>query len=330
MQNPSLSSNLAERPGAPNARNSEAGVHAKGAERVASERTGGPQTELAALLAAVNQLASMTDLDAMLRQAVEIARGQLGLERVRMCLRDPCTLQLCGTWGTGGRGETTDEHQLKQTCGPVEYEALNRNRSGAGAWLYVPVAMHYAIVDRKRRLLGRGWSVATPLVHAGELVGMMYNDSALTERAMSEKAQLDLAVFCGLLAPTILLKRGPHPQGASTGRTKPHGPLVGRALEALSNNPAITGRELAGELRVTSSYLARAFKTETRISIVEYRNRIRIERFLAEVQAGRGSVREAAFDAGFRSYAQFHRVFRRLVGSSPGEHAEALARSRSH
>lgn len=328
MQTPSFSSNRAERPAAANPRNIEAGVHAKGTERVSSERSGVPQTELAALLAAVNQLASMTDLDAMLRQAVEIARGQLGLERVRICLRDPCTLQLCGTWGTGARGEITDEHQLKQACGPVDYEALNRNRSGAGAWLYVPVAMHYAIVERKRRLLGRGWSVATPLVHAGELVGMMYNDSALTDQPMSEKAQLDLAVLCGLLAPTILLKRGA--QSAGPSRMKQHGALVGRALEALSSNPAMTGRELAGELRVTSSYLARAFKTETRISIVEYRNRIRVERFLAEVQAGRGSVREAAFDAGFRSYAQFHRVFRRLVGSSPGEHAEALARARSH
>jgi AraC-like DNA-binding protein len=73
-------------------------------------------------------------------------------------------------------------------------------------------------------------------------------------------------------------------------------------------------------LGVSAGKLARDFKTEMGLSLVEYRNRLRLERFLALVDRGGGNLLQAALDAGFGSYAQFHRVFRSLLGTTPREY----------
>ena len=56
------------------------------------------------------------------------------------------------------------------------------------------------------------------------------------------------------------------------------------------------------------------------VSLVEYRNRLRVERFFASVDRGGSNLQEAAQEAGFGSYAQFHRVFRKLLGTTPREY----------
>ena len=52
----------------------------------------------------------------------------------------------------------------------------------------------------------------------------------------------------------------------------------------------------------------------------QLQNRLRVERFLARVDRGGGNLLEAALEAGFGSYAQFHRVFRRMLGVNPHEY----------
>ena len=53
------------------------------------------------------------------------------------------------------------------------------------------------------------------------------------------------------------------------------------------------------------------------MSLVRYRNQLRLERFVKIMDAGRSSMLEAARAAGFGSYAQFHRVFQMLRGTTP-------------
>jgi len=73
---------------------------------------------------------------------------------------------------------------------------------------------------------------------------------------------------------------------------------------------------------MSPGHLTRSFKRHAGSSIVEYRNELRLARFLS--QATRQGLLEAALGAGFGSYAQFHRVFRARFGKSPrqylGEH----------
>jgi AraC-like DNA-binding protein len=66
--------------------------------------------------------------------------------------------------------------------------------------------------------------------------------------------------------------------------------------------------------------LVKHFRRQVGVSLVDYRHRIRVERFLGLVERDGGNLLEAALDAGFGSYAQFHRVFRHLLGVTPKEY----------
>jgi AraC-like DNA-binding protein len=75
---------------------------------------------------------------------------------------------------------------------------------------------------------------------------------------------------------------------------------------------------LARAAGVSPSHLSRLFKAQTGVSISRFRNQQRLQRF--QLLYGRGrrtTALAAALEAGFGSYAQFHRVFRELTGRNP-------------
>ena len=75
---------------------------------------------------------------------------------------------------------------------------------------------------------------------------------------------------------------------------------------------------LARAARLSSSHLSRIFKEQTGVSISRFRNQQRLQRFLRLYAGGRRTTAlAAALEAGFGSYAQFHRVFREQTGRSP-------------
>jgi transcriptional regulator GlxA family with amidase domain len=65
------------------------------------------------------------------------------------------------------------------------------------------------------------------------------------------------------------------------------------------------------------------------MSLVEYRNRLRLERFSMLLDKQGENLLEAALAAGFGSYAQFHRVFLAQRGTTPGKFLRARARRRT-
>jgi methylphosphotriester-DNA--protein-cysteine methyltransferase len=103
------------------------------------------------------------------------------------------------------------------------------------------------------------------------------------------------------------------------------GLLVAAALEKLRSDPRVSRGELAVGLGVSPSKLGKAFRAQVGIAFVDYRNQLRLERFMKLVYPGGGNVSSAARHAGFGSYAQFHRVFRALVGKSPKEYLKHQA-----
>jgi AraC-like DNA-binding protein len=75
---------------------------------------------------------------------------------------------------------------------------------------------------------------------------------------------------------------------------------------------------LARRVGLSPSHLSRLFVTQTGLSITRFRNQQRLDRFMRRYGRGRGTtVLAAAHEAGFGSYAQFHRVFRHETGRSP-------------
>jgi methylphosphotriester-DNA--protein-cysteine methyltransferase len=294
---------------------------------------GGESTELEhvlAVLCALDQVASCQDADAMLRMAVELARDRLELERVRVYMRERGSERIImrGTWGTGVHGQTTDEHHLYHEFPREEHDALLECRLAGRLGMYHARAPWFATEPGQTTVvIGEGWVVATPLIAAGELVGVMYNDCALSKSPVNERKQAAVAIYCSLLAVLSVSKRN-----AAAWQPLPakvvQSPLVERVLQAVSEDLPMTGEQLAVELGVSPGHLARSFKREMGLSLVDYRNRRRIDRFFDAVSRANGSVNllDAALKAGFGSYAQFHRVYRKFLGTAPREVLAGTAR----
>ena len=94
-------------------------------------------------------------------------------------------------------------------------------------------------------------------------------------------------------------------------------PAVDLAARLLSRSDAPEDLgELAHRVGLSPSRLSRRFNQQLGVSISDYRNRIRLERFLA-IYGPATTVLDAALAAGFGSYPQFHRVFRQFLGVAP-------------
>jgi AraC-like DNA-binding protein len=96
---------------------------------------------------------------------------------------------------------------------------------------------------------------------------------------------------------------------------------VSRAMAILERDSSTNLAALAEAIRISPSQLSRLFKRQAGTSITDFRNRLRLEAFLERRD---GTKEKAMFltarDAGFGSYAQFNRVFRREMGCSPEEY----------
>lgn len=78
---------------------------------------------------------------------------------------------------------------------------------------------------------------------------------------------------------------------------------------------------ISREAGLSAGRLSRLFHEQTGFTFVDFRNRQRIERFLDLYGNGqRRTMIDAALEAGFGSYPQFHRVFHRVLGCSPRDY----------
>ncbi|HEX3626718.1 MAG TPA: AraC family transcriptional regulator [Verrucomicrobiae bacterium] len=99
-------------------------------------------------------------------------------------------------------------------------------------------------------------------------------------------------------------------------------PAVERAARLIRNEDSgLNLDELARRSGLSAHRLSRLFKRQTGVTLVDFRNRQRIENFLQLYGAGqRCTMLDAALESGFGSYAQFHRVFKEVTGRSPREY----------
>jgi AraC-like DNA-binding protein len=104
-------------------------------------------------------------------------------------------------------------------------------------------------------------------------------------------------------------------------------PAVETVARMLRADPAAGDLStLARAAGLSPSHLSRIFKEQTGVSIGRFRNQQRLQRFLRLYGRGRRTTAlAAALEAGFGSYAQFHRVFREQTGRSPSALRTAAA-----
>lgn len=99
-------------------------------------------------------------------------------------------------------------------------------------------------------------------------------------------------------------------------------PLVVRACRFIRQRALLGDLDLAGvaaHCGVSTGHLSRKFHQATGLTFREYMARFRVDYARDLLMRGRKSVSEAAYDAGFQSLSQFHRVFQKAFGVSPGK-----------
>ena len=98
-------------------------------------------------------------------------------------------------------------------------------------------------------------------------------------------------------------------------------PKLERVLAQL-NDPSeeYSLEQLARDVKMSPYYLSTLFREQLGLTIPEYRNRQRLNRFFTLYRT-KPEIRllELALEAGFGSYAQFYRVFTKAVGHTPQE-----------
>lgn len=104
-------------------------------------------------------------------------------------------------------------------------------------------------------------------------------------------------------------------------------PAVERAARLIRDEKdSLSLNEMARRSGLSPARLSRLFKQQTGFAMADFRNRKRMERFVEIYGTGqRHTMLDAALEAGFGSYAQFHRIFRRNMGCSPGEYRRKIS-----
>jgi AraC-like DNA-binding protein len=276
--------------------------------------------KLASLLAAFDEIHALDDPDAILRHAVELCRDRIGLVRAGIFLLDRARNLMLGTWGMDLHGALVDEHQIMYDVSDTDREAFRRSdEEGAHFTVFenCPIVEHRT---GQTRIAGRGWVTCTPIRSTRAPIGMLFNDAGVSGELVDEGKQAHAAILCSLVGTILDPVRGSLGRGsAPPGESRNHR-LAAATVGMLAKDPALGGKEISSALDISLSRLARVFKSEMGMSLVEYRNRLRLDRFSVLLDRGRTNLLEAALAAGFGSYAQFHRVFRALRNVTPREY----------
>ena len=104
--------------------------------------------------------------------------------------------------------------------------------------------------------------------------------------------------------------------GASSSGSAPH-VLTRRTLANILSGPELSRAALARLSRAHQSEISRHFHRDAGVTLVRYRTRTRLLRFIQLVDFGGGNLTAAALEAGFGSYSQCHRSFHAELGCSP-------------
>jgi AraC-like DNA-binding protein len=105
-------------------------------------------------------------------------------------------------------------------------------------------------------------------------------------------------------------------------RTPKH-PAVMLMVALFQSDPSQSATDISPRVGLSVSRMARLFKREMGISLVDYRNELKMKRFFRLVQNSghrRPNLLLAALSAGYRSYGHFHRMFRSRWRVGPREY----------
>jgi len=95
---------------------------------------------------------------------------------------------------------------------------------------------------------------------------------------------------------------------------------ISKAIDLLQKFPErdFGLKDLSVECGASSSLLSRLFNEQVGQSIVDYKNKLKLNQFINCKKSNPDfSISEACYTSGFGSYSQFYKVFRQAYGISP-------------
>lgn len=106
-------------------------------------------------------------------------------------------------------------------------------------------------------------------------------------------------------------------------------PVIARAKQFIMEHQAeeLTLSQVAQAVNTSRFYFCKMFKKTTGINFTDYISRVRTERAKNLLLNPNLRVSEIAYEVGFQSLTHFNRVFKRILGRSPTDYREQLARA---
>lgn len=106
-------------------------------------------------------------------------------------------------------------------------------------------------------------------------------------------------------------------------------PAVNQVMEWIRNNceKPLTRTEIAETFHYNPDYLAMRFKKETGMTLLLFLNQERVARSKALLSCGSVSVKEAAYESGFRDEKYYMRTFKKLEGMTPSQYKASFEAS---
>jgi len=86
----------------------------------------------------------------------------------------------------------------------------------------------------------------------------------------------------------------------------------------------ISLNDIAREVCVNSSYLSRLFKKDTGINVMDYLNKIRLEKSVQLMQESSLALKDIIYEVGIPSYNHFFKLFKKFYNVTPYEYRQKL------
>jgi len=107
------------------------------------------------------------------------------------------------------------------------------------------------------------------------------------------------------------------------GRHNPMHVFTRRVLALVYEHPDLACERIAQAARANLCEASRYFHRDVGLTLVKYRTRLRLLRYIGLVNQGNSNLTKSAQAAGFGSYSQCHRVFQAEFGCSPRQYFQA-------
>ncbi len=199
---------------------------------------------------------SAPDIDSMWKQAVEMARSELGLERCAIFVESDGYMR--GTFGTDRHGNTVDERSQRWLKTGLWADRQYMFSMNAPLW-DVAIEEQKEWVDGQAVVVDQGWIAITPIHSAYRFIGVVVNDAAITKAPLDEIKQEILAVFCSFLGSLYEHKRVEDEMRRALEREKELNELKSRFTSMISHEL----RTPLASIQLASDLLMRYYDRQT-------------------------------------------------------------------